>query len=77
MDIFSIDLTHNEINFIRQCLDLPSISGKDAKFLANLQSKIEYELEEIAKMKVEAEQKKATELQNIIEAEPQKPNSKK
>ena len=42
MDIFSIDFTHNEIAFIRQCLDLPSISGKDAKFLANLQMKLEH-----------------------------------
>jgi len=52
MDLFSIDLTINEINFIRQCLELPSISGKDAKFLANLQSKIEQELAKIQQIKV-------------------------
>lgn len=62
MDLFSIDFTHNEINFIRQCLELPSISGKDAKFLANLQSKIEEELNQIQKMKEE-------ELKKVIEAE--------
>lgn len=53
MDLFSIDFTLNEINFIRQCLELPSISGKDAKFLANLQSKIEQELAEIQRLKEE------------------------
>jgi len=65
MEIFSIDLTHNEINFIRQCLDLPSISGKDAKFLANLQTKIENELVHIDHMLREEEQKKRQELEKI------------
>ena len=77
MDIFSIDLTYNEIVFIRQCLDLPSISGKDAKFLANLQSKIESELIQIEQMKQENAQKKAEELQAIIETEQAKANNKK
>lgn len=62
MDVFSVDFTHNELNFIRQCLELPSISGKDAKFLANLQTKIEQELLDI-------EQKKAEELKKVLEAE--------
>jgi plasmid maintenance system antidote protein VapI len=53
MDVFSIDFTLNEINFIRQCLELPSILGKDAKFLANLQNKIEQELAEIQRLKEE------------------------
>lgn len=65
MDIFSIDLTHNEINFIRQCLDLPSISGKDAKFLANLQIKMENELTQIEQMLREEEQKKINKLEKI------------
>jgi len=60
-NLFCIDLTYNEINFIRQCLDLPSISGKDAKFLSNLQSKIESELLEI-------QQQKAKELEKAVEA---------
>ena len=34
MDIFSIDVTHNELTFLRQSLDVVSVSGKDAKFLA-------------------------------------------
>ena len=77
MDFFSIDLTHNEIVFIRQCLDLPSISGRDAKFLANLQAKIEQELAEIEQMKAKAEQKKQQELQATIEADQVKSTAKK
>jgi hypothetical protein len=74
MDIFSIDLTHNEIVFIRQCLDLPSISGKDAKFLANLQSRIENELIQIDQIKQAEAQKKTEELQALIDRENQKNN---
>jgi len=69
MDIFSIDLTHNEITFIRQCLELPSISGRDAKFLASLQTKIENELAQIEQMKQSENQKKTEELQKIISKE--------
>ena len=58
MDIFSIDVTHNELNFIRQALDTVQISGKDAKFLANLQVKVEQELINIQQMKQQEEQKK-------------------
>ena len=58
MDIFSIDVTHNELNFIRQSLETVTIQGKDAKFLATLQVKIEHELSEIQRMKQEEEQKK-------------------
>lgn len=74
MDIFSIDLAHNEIIFIRQCLDLPSISGKDAKFLANLQTRIENELMHIDQMKQAEAQKKTEELQATLDRENQKIN---
>jgi hypothetical protein len=77
MDIFSIDLTHNEIVFIRQTLELPSISGRDAKFLASLQIKIENELAEIERIKAEEEQKKARDLQQLIEADQSKSSVKK
>ena len=77
MDIFSIDLTHNEIVFIRQTLELPSISGRDAKFLASLQTKIENELAEIERIKAEEEQKKARDLQQLIEADQSKSSVKK
>ena len=77
MDIFSIGLTHNEIVFIRQTLELPSISGRDAKFLASLQTKIENELAEIERIKAEEEQKKARDLQQLIEADQSKSSVKK
>ena len=76
MDIFSIDLTPNEINFIRQCLELPSISGKDAKFLAALQIKLESELQEIQKMIEEEQTQKAEALQSIIDSEKQSTKKK-
>ena len=66
MDIFSINLTPNELNFIRQSLETVQISGKDAKFLANLQVKIEHELSEIQRMVNEEEQKKMTSLSETI-----------
>ena len=66
MDIFSIDVTHNELNFIRQSLETVTIQGKDAKFLATLQVKIEHELSEIQKMKQEEEQKKMLALSETI-----------
>lgn len=68
MDVFSIDLSHNEINFIRQALETVQISGKDAKFLANLQVKIEHELAAIQKLKQEEEQKKLLSLSQTLDA---------
>lgn len=69
MDIFSIDLTHNELAFIRQSLDLVTVSGKDAKFLASLQAKIETELIQIDQIKQAEEQKKRESLQQIANQE--------
>jgi len=69
MDIFSIDVTHNELAFLRQSLDVVSVSGKDAKFLANLQTKIETELTQIEQMKQAEEQKKRESLQQILTQE--------
>lgn len=77
MDIFSIDLTHNELNFIRQSLDSVQIAGKDAKFLAGLQTKIEHELSEIVKLKQKQEQEKLMGLQQIISNESVKTQPKK
>ena len=50
MNLFSIDLSHPEINFIRQALETISIQGKDTKFCANLQMKLEQELDEITQI---------------------------
>jgi 16S rRNA G527 N7-methylase RsmG len=65
MDIFSIDVTPAEIAFIRQSLDLVQISGKDAKFLAGLQIKLESEYAQIQEMKVQEEKKKQEELEVV------------
>jgi 16S rRNA G527 N7-methylase RsmG len=65
MDIFSIDVTPTEIAFMRQALDLVQISGKDAKFLASLQIKLENEYAQIQAIKAEEEAKKQAELQVI------------
>ena len=77
LDVFYIDLTQNEIVFIRQALDVVSVSGKDAKFLASLQVKIEQELLEIDSLKRKEEEKKQAELQQIIQHEQTKSTGKK
>ena len=77
LDIFSIDLSQNEIIFIRQALDLVTVSGKDAKFLANLQTKIEQEISEIEALKIQAENKKQAELQQVLQQEQAKASGKK
>jgi hypothetical protein len=69
MDVFSIDVTHNEIAFIRQALDLVTVKGSDAKFLANLQIRLENELAQIEQMKQAEEQKKIESLQNLLAQE--------
>ena len=76
MDLFSVDFTHNEIVFIRQTLEMPTISGKDAKFLANLQLKVENELAQIEQMQAAEAQKKAEDLQAIINIEQSKASKK-
>ena len=58
MNIFSIDLTVNEIQLLRQSLDIISIKGTDAKFLANLQIKLENELIQIQEILKQEETKK-------------------
>jgi hypothetical protein len=63
MDLFSVDFTLNELIFLRQASDVVSISGKDAKFLASLQNKLEYEITEVNSMMSE---KKTAELEKAI-----------
>jgi len=77
LNIFSIDLTQNEIVFVRQALDLVTVSGKDAKFLANLQVKIEQELLDIEAQKRKEEERKQVELQQIVQHEQTKSVGKK
>ena len=70
MELYSIDVTPQEIAFIRQSLDLVSISGKDAKFVAGLQIKLENEMMEI-------QQSKEIERQKAIQIDLDKQSSKK
>jgi len=72
MDVFSIDLSIPEIQTIRQSLDLITIAGKDAKFLAALQTKLESELSQIDQMIKSADVKKHQELQKALAAEARK-----
>jgi Tfp pilus assembly protein PilN len=76
-EIFSVNLSSNEINFIRQSLESVTIQGKDAKFLANLQMKLEHELSEIQRIKQEAELKKQNDLQAAIAFENNKNTGKR
>jgi hypothetical protein len=76
MDIFSIDLSIQEITLLRQSLDVINITGKDARFVGNLQYKLETELQTIRTMLAEREaqeqNEKAAELQRAIAAEARK-----
>jgi len=79
MDIFSIDLSVQEITLLRQSLDVINITGKDAKFVGNLQYKLETELQTIRTMLAEREAQearmqaeKAAELERAIAAEARK-----
>jgi hypothetical protein len=77
MDIFSVDFSPNELNFLRQALDLVTVKGTDAKFLAGLQLKLENELVEITKMLEQENTGKAKSLDQIIANDTQKNLSKK
>ena len=72
MNLFSIDLSPNEIALLRQSLDIITIPGKDAKFIANLQQKLEHELSEISNMVNTQEQQKQAELDAFIKQENRK-----
>jgi hypothetical protein len=67
MNIFSIDFTVNELLFLRQSLDLVSVQGKDAKFVASLQMKIESEVGQIQQILQQEEERKQNDLQTMIE----------
>jgi hypothetical protein len=73
MEIYSIDVTPQELAFLRQSLDLITIPGKDAKFIANLQVKLENEMLEIQRSK---EEQKALELSKAVNLDKQKSASK-
>jgi Tfp pilus assembly protein PilN len=72
MDLFAVDFSFNELQFLRQSLDLVTIKGTDAKFLASLQIKIETELAEIQRMLTQQDVEKQAALQEIVEREEKK-----
>jgi hypothetical protein len=72
MDLFAVDFSFNELQFLRQSLDLVTIKGTDAKFLASLQIKIETELTEIQQLLTLQEAEKQAALQELIEKEEKK-----
>lgn len=77
MNIFSVDFTHPELNFLRQALETIPIQGRDAKFCATIQVKLEQELEEITRMIKAEEEQKLLGLKEIIQNEEIKSTSKK
>jgi hypothetical protein len=70
--MFSIELSLNEIAFIRQSLDLVTIKGTDAKFLAGLQYKLESEMQQIQDMLAAEEVKKQQELEELVKQDTRK-----
>ena len=77
MNVFSVDFTHSELNFIRQALETIPIQGRDAKFCASIQLKLEHELEEITRMIKVEEESKMIGLQQMIQHEETKTTRKK
>jgi hypothetical protein len=74
MDIFSVDFSLPELVFIRQASDIVSITGKDAKFLANLQNKLESEIAQIQNIQ---DSIKKEELAKAIAADKERQQAKK
>lgn len=72
MNLFSINLTTQEISTIRQSLDIISVSGKDAKFLVNLQDKLDTEILSIQQTIKQIEAQKQLELQQALVIEAKK-----
>ncbi len=67
MDILQSDLTfsQNELIFIRQCIDLATISAKDAKFVASVQTKLDNEIQQMTDMLNEQDALKRKQLEEI------------
>jgi hypothetical protein len=77
MNLFSVDFSHAELNFIRQSLETIPIQGRDAKFCASIQIKLEQELEEITQMLKAEEEAKMLGLQHIVQHEEGKTSTRK
>lgn len=58
MNVFSIEnLQLEEIKLMRQSLNIIQITGASAQFVANLQNKLDYEINQIETMLVEDNKK--------------------
>jgi hypothetical protein len=58
MNVFSIEnLQLEEVKLIRQSLNVIQITGASAQFVANLQNKLDYEIQQIEIMLVEDNKK--------------------
>ena len=77
MNIFAVDFSHAELNFLRQALETVPIQGRDAKFCASIQIKLEQELEEITRMLKAEEEAKMLGLQQIVQHEEEKVSTRK
>jgi hypothetical protein len=77
MNLFSVDFSHAELNFLRQALETVPIQGRDAKFCASIQIKLEHELEEIAQMIKAEEEAKILSLQQMVQHEETKTSTRK
>jgi hypothetical protein len=77
MNIFAVDFSHAELNFLRQALETVPIQGRDAKFCASIQLKLEHELEEITRMLKAEEEAKKLGLQQIVQHEEEKTSTRK
>lgn len=77
MNIFAVDFSHAELNFLRQALETVPIQGRDAKFCASIQLKLEHELEEITRMLKAEEEAKILGLQQIVQHEETKTSTRK
>lgn len=67
MEMLQSDLsfTAGELSFLRQCIDLATIPAKDAKTVAQLQIKIESEIQLIEGMLQQQELEKQRQLEEV------------
>ena len=77
MNLFAVDFSHAELNFLRQAIETVPIQGRDAKFCASIQIKLEQELEEITQMLKAEEEAKILSLQQIVQHEEEKTSTRK
>jgi hypothetical protein len=75
--MYSIDLFPMEIQLLRQSLDVITVSGKDCKFVASLQQKLDHELSEIKKSQETQSKQKSEGLSAIIQYESEKKSGRK